>query len=178
MPDLRGIIMNNHVLINYGKDLNYPEKSKLLVSGTVKSIFPFNIIKENKIKKGITNVKGYIRFRDLKNMNLEEILNLIILLTQAYDEIRKYPVFIEEMVITFDTTFVNKEFSDVRFLYVPSHREESEAKSFNYLLHLLKSKTEETNEVIIDTIITYIENNGLNTEKTRELISDIKFEMQ
>lgn len=179
MPCLRGMkLMNNHVLINYERDLNYPERCELLVSGVIKSILPVGLIKENRNKKGIFDITGYRRLKDIEKLSVEKTLSLIELITIAYDNIREYPVFIEEMVITMDTTFVNDSFTEVKFIYAISHHYESEKDSFLYLIYSLKDKTKELNFDIVGTIIEHIKNNGFSTIKIRELISEIKYEMK
>lgn len=178
MPCLRGMMfMNNHVLINYEKGLNYPERCELLVSGVIKSIFPVGLIKENRTKRGIFDTTGYIRLKDIKEISINELLNLIVMITIAFDRIREYPVFIEEMVISLDTTFVDESFSEIKFIYVLSNRYETEEKTFIYLLHLVKKKVLNDNYDIVGTIIKHINNNGFNTMKIRELIGEIKYEL-
>ena len=50
-------------------------------------------------------------------------------------------------------------------------------KTFIYLLHLVKKKVLNDNYDIVGTIIKHINNNGFNTMKIRELIGDIKYEL-
>lgn len=169
--------MDNHVFINYGKDgLGYPEKTQLLISGTIKSIFPLTLIGDRKSKKGVFDTSGFIRLKDYRNLKLTELLKIIELITSAFDEISRYPIFIEDMVITPDTIFVNKTLTQIRILYIPSYRHSSIQDTFSYLVYSLNRNTDDVNSNIVKTIIKYVKENDFDTRKIRELLSDIKVE--
>lgn len=171
--------MLDRVMIKFKEEqLGYGEKMDLLTKGTCKGIFPISIIKNREGITGFYYTSGYKRLADCRSLEADKILTIVEKTVSAMEECNQYLIFPEEFVMDMNTVYIEENFKDIKFTYVPDKNKVGAEKKLCRLIKDLKRVTTENGRLYLDMLGQMFDTENLSAVKIRAFVLQLKREVK
>lgn len=114
---------------------------EILLHGGCGMILPFSLMQGKDFCFGVYHTGGYLPLRRTGKMSAEQVLTLAEKILRLVDTCRDYLLFPEEYVLSPDTLYVCRDFSEVKLLYRPMSGKTRTSSGLQDLLQELKPFT-------------------------------------
>ena len=148
--------INSNLEIMFEKDDLEQYVIEVLTLGFCKSFLPVCFVKSSETLAANYNVSGYRKLSSIKNIAIGDLLNIVIGILHGMFDGEKHLLFSDEYEINDDTVFVDKGYSNIKMIYIPSKEESTGPEKIISFLNIILRKSSKEGEKYIKNIIDKI----------------------
>lgn len=159
----------NHKLENYIMDM--------LTLETCKLFLPAAFIKTEKEVIASYQTEGYGRLSDLKEIETEDIFNIVLSLLEGVDDAEHHYIFANEYEINTESVFVQKGMHKAKVLFIPEKRDRPLEEKIAALLEELKENAHEEGKEYLEDAINFIGQNTFGSKAMTHHLEKLRKEV-
>ncbi len=158
--------MNGQMEVKYGKQ-DMPEYVRdILTAGASRLFLPAGFVEEDELLFGHFRTEGYRNLSAVRKLETENILAVILAILHGIWQTERIYLFSEMYQIRADCIYVDRQYTDVRMVYVPAGwakksemPEETLTEKLEKLLETMRGSGSRQSGPYIDKVISFLQEN-------------------
>ena len=132
---------------------------EILLNNKCEGILPFSRLRDGEINIGVYNCEGYMPLRELSNVSGLIALRILELLINTVEQLKDYLFYPDEYIISTDTIFINRDYTNLKFMYIPYKLRLSERRYYKNMVFYLEKVTTEIGREYLEKALVYMDSN-------------------
>ena len=113
----------------------------ILLSGSCSAVLPMDLYRGRKFCFGVYHTAGMQCLRQCEHLTADQALRAAGALLQMQEVCRDHLLFPEDYVLSLDTLYTKRDYTELQLLFIPAAQKENPLKSLLYLLQSMKKLT-------------------------------------